>query len=454
MQILTYPVGVVIGILPIVVELGVPPKPASLRLDGRTVCALTAESPGCSVDLGASPRLHFLELVRADGSGRVVESVTRWINRPGADQAEVQTRTACPPSAGTCTVKIGWAHPERLAPTRIRTALDGKPVRLPEDRTLVVPARSVRGTLLTVELAFPDGARATFAGAVGGRAHGDESAAIVPMLHEGACAESRSREIARGYAAARLPVRAIEPGEPGDWQVTFVVETSVLKVFRGWFEEKKARLIGEKRLRVPDSLAEAFGPSGNVLSWTAVLADGPLREFDLLQGGNPVFWVERLVAALRGEGAARPRTADAVAAAGFHAGAAPRKRAVVLLLGAAARDESHFLPSGAVAYLAETRVPFEAWNLGGAARADWIGSRRLSTSADLRDALISVRRRVACQAVAWVEADFPAASKAANAIGFGLAPLPAVPPPELSEPTPSDDVTRRTLELVRTPRAP
>jgi hypothetical protein len=38
-QILTYPVGVVVGLLPIVVELGVPTRPVSLLLDGRQVCS-------------------------------------------------------------------------------------------------------------------------------------------------------------------------------------------------------------------------------------------------------------------------------------------------------------------------------------------------------------------------------------------------------------------------------
>ena len=134
MQILTYPVGVVVGVLPLVVELGVPPRPASLLLDGRPACALTAEAPGCRVDFGSLPRMHLLELVRTEASGRVVERATRWVNRPGADQAEVQTRTTCPPDAATCTVLIGWAHPERLNPSRIRATLDGRPVSLSKDR--------------------------------------------------------------------------------------------------------------------------------------------------------------------------------------------------------------------------------------------------------------------------------------------------------------------------------
>ena len=84
LQILTYPVGVVVGLLPVVVELGAPPRPATLRLDGRTVCSFVDATTVCTVDLGRAPKVHLLELVRTGGSGNVVERAIRWVNRPGA----------------------------------------------------------------------------------------------------------------------------------------------------------------------------------------------------------------------------------------------------------------------------------------------------------------------------------------------------------------------------------
>ena len=424
MQILTYPVGVVVGLLPIVVELGVPPKPASLLLDGKTVCAVEAETPGCRIDFGSLPKIHLLELVRADASGRVVERATRWVNRPGADQAEVQTQTTCPPGAATCTVRVGWAHPERLNPSRIRVAVDGKAVSLSRNRILSVPERTARGTLLTVELTFPDDRRATFAGTVGGRTHGDESVDLVPMLHEGTCDAARLAEVVRRYQGARVGVRAVEPGEPGDWQLTFVAEPAVATAFRSFFEERKKPLVGPRRLIVPDRLAGVFGGSGNVVALTGVVADAGLKEFDLLQAGSPEFWMERLVATLRVTRGGRLRTADAVAATGFHAGAAPRRRAVVLLLGSSTEDSSVFSASGARAYLEEVRVPFDAWNLGPDERPEWPGARRVATPGDLYDALLALRRRISCQSVAWVEADFRSASAAAHAPDPALRRLP------------------------------
>ncbi len=269
------------------------------------------------------------------------------------------------------------------------------------------------------------------------------------MLHEGTCDAARLAEVVRRYAGAHVAVRAVEPGEPGDWQLTFVAEPSVLGTLRGWFEERKAPLIGSKKIIVPDRIASVFGGAGNVVALTGVVADAALQEFDLLQGGSPEFWVERLVAALRGRASNGPRTADAVAATGFHAGAAPRRRAVVLLLGSDASDSSRLPAAGVRRYLEEIRVPFEAWSLASNDRPEWPGARRVATPGDLYDALLALRRRVACQSIAWVEADFRTASAAARAPDPALLRLPDAATPIAPGEPPSGDVTRRTPEKVR-----
>ena len=64
------------------------------------------------------------------------------------------------------------------------------------------------------------------------------------MLHEGTCDEARLGEVVRRYEGAHVGVRAIEPGEPGDWQLTFVAEPSVATAFRSFFEERKKPLVG------------------------------------------------------------------------------------------------------------------------------------------------------------------------------------------------------------------
>jgi hypothetical protein len=403
-QILTYPVGVVVGLLPVVVELGVPPRPASLLLDGRPACTFVSDTSACVVELGAAPRVHLLELVRKGPSGNVVERAVRWVNRPGAAEAEIQTKTTCAPKSETCTVVVGWAHPGRLNPSSTKVTLDGKGVFLPKNRTLVVPARTDRGALLTVDLVFPDGRRAFHAGAVGGRTRGDEGADLTAVLHERACEEGVADRAVRRYAAAGVSLRAFEPGEwAGEWEVTFVAEPQVEPLLRGLFEWLK-------KSKVPEGVRNALDGAAVL---TGVVADDALREGDLLQKGKAEMWVERLLAAIGRGPQEGLRTADAVAAAAFHTGAAPRRRAVVLLLGGSGLDTSRLPGAGVRRYAAEVGVPLEVWRLDPADRPEWPADRVIATAQGFEDALVQLRRRISCQGVAWVEADYRAAAAAA-----------------------------------------
>ena len=124
MDILSYPVGLLIGLFPVIVDLGTNPRPAELLLDGRSACTISARAPACTVDLGPDPVIHLLELVRKDKSGQVVESVKRWVNKPGVE-AEVRAAGRCDGKTSTCDFTLMWAHPGKLDPTSLTVALDG-----------------------------------------------------------------------------------------------------------------------------------------------------------------------------------------------------------------------------------------------------------------------------------------------------------------------------------------
>ena len=109
MEILSYPIGLLVGLFPIAVSLGPSKAPAHLLLDGRPVCELTERSPGCMVDLGRDPRVHLLELLRTDPAGHVTERVRRWVNRPGIEP-EVLASGGCDESARRCEFQ---AEPDR-----------------------------------------------------------------------------------------------------------------------------------------------------------------------------------------------------------------------------------------------------------------------------------------------------------------------------------------------------
>lgn len=110
MDILSYPIGILIGLFPVLVDLGPAGARAELLLDGRPVCQVTARAPGCIIDLGPAPRIHRLDLVRRTSAGAVSETVSCWINRPGL-AAEIHASGDCDERSRSCNFRVGWGHP-------------------------------------------------------------------------------------------------------------------------------------------------------------------------------------------------------------------------------------------------------------------------------------------------------------------------------------------------------
>jgi hypothetical protein len=390
LQILTYPVGVVVGLLPVVVELGAPPRPATLLLDGRPACTFVDAASRCDVDLGTAPRMHLLELVRRGPEGNVVERAARWVNRPGASQAEVQTRTRCD-EGNRCHVRIGWAHPERLNPSRATVALDGVRSSTKRDRDLSIDVDGARGALLTVDLVFKDGRRATYASVLGGRVHGDEETAVAARLENDACG-------AGGLAAAEARRRAagerVRASERGDAELVFVAEAAAYGALRDLLGSPYAMPKPPERAGLDDALRKA-GFAIHLAVPDARLALGEL------QPREPVL--EALLETLDATPLKPVRLADAVASAAFHVGAPGRRRAVVLVAADGAQDAGLLSAAPVRSYLEEIRVPLVVWRMRAGVRPEWPDGRTIETLDDLRAALADVKARLECQAVVWTE---------------------------------------------------
>ncbi|MBK9064265.1 MAG: hypothetical protein IPL89_13895 [Acidobacteria bacterium] len=391
MQILTYPVGVVVGLLPVVVELGAPPRPASLLLDGRPACTFVSEASTCVVDLGSAPKVHVLELVRKGPAGNVVERAVRWVNRPGAAEAEVQTRTRCPEGGGRCSVRVGWAHPERQNPKKISVALDGKRAATTRNRDVSLDVAGTRGSILTVDLVFPDGRRATHASVLGGRVHGDEDTAITANLDAGACGPDGPAAAAARRRAAGENVRAAERGEA---EIVVVAEPAAYGAL--------ARLVGPAHVvpKPPDRVAldDILRKAGFTVH--VVVADRRLARGEL-QPKEPVL--DAILETLDATPLRPVRLADAVASAALHVGVPGNRRLVVLVAAEGAEDSSALGAAGVRAYLDEIRVPLAVWRMQPAARPDWPEGRTIATVEDFRAALLDAKERLDCQAVVWIE---------------------------------------------------
>ncbi len=392
MQILTYPVGVVVGLIPVVVELGAPPRPASLRLDGRPVCRVTAAAPGCAVDLGPAPRVHVLELVREDAEGHVVERAVRWVNRPGASEAEVQTRTHCEERSSRCTVRVGWAHPDREDPKKVVVAIDGRPVAVPKKRDVSFDIVATRGAVLTVDLVFPDKRRATRASVLGGRMRGDEESSLVSAVDESACGPAGPGEALAQREKAGDPVRS---AERGDGVLVFVVEPAAYGALVELLGSRFAFDRSEERAALDRILKNA--------SFTShlVVAGSGLWHGELSRKDPPALdsVLETLDAAVL-----RPvRVADGIAAGAFFAGTPGLRRLVVAILAEGAADESTLDAAAVRAYVGEIGVPLAVWRLRDAKRPEWPDGPRVRSLADFRAELLAARDRLDCQAVVWSE---------------------------------------------------
>ncbi|MCG6963354.1 MAG: DUF3631 domain-containing protein, partial [Acidobacteria bacterium] len=413
MKILSYPVGVVAGKIPVEVDLGATGAPAELFLDGTKVCSLTAARARCMVDLEADPHVHLLELLRQDASGKVTARTTRWINRPG-DEAELSIRLDSRTSQGICHGHMVWFHPLKKDPLVLQILENGRSLRILDARgsfAFPCPDPSIPH-MLAASAIFPDGRRAEGVALSGG--FGGETTAgltAVPLAVKAKTADP-CKEVATDLGDHDLRV-----GKSG-FEVVFVLDPSAAYITlykSGWFagrlprtsattkvmgqivqhgergseprphnswKKAEASLIGADKLWfvLPDQhLQRANGFSRGKMNWLQLLFDfGPVK--------------------LK----TKPRLADAVVASGLVAAAGPRRRAVVLLLGdKASQDSSSFTPSQAREYLAEVGVPLFVLRNGKVRDDGWPKGYPTRNMESMQEALEHVRNQLDRQCVAW-----------------------------------------------------
>jgi len=390
MEILSYPIGLLVGLFPIAASLGPAKAPAHLLLDGQPVCELTERSPGCMVDLGRDPRVHLLELLRTDAAGHVTERVRRWVNRPGIE-SEVLVAGGCDEAARQCEFDITWAHPLRLDPKTIDLALDGALVwhgKGKERHASVSLGARVRPQVLVADAEFPDGARATYSRTLHAAYPEEAQAALqaVPLLPSPDAGSDES--VAAALRSSGWPVRTVEAGEI---DVTFVMQPTAFDGVAGFLSktpdvpgthQKKIGAITGSDIRVdviaPNQLLSTYRVAGAELGRRVPVAV------------PSVSW---------------SRYGDAVAAAGYELGRSPRRRAVVLVLNRFDRlNASTFDARQARAYLSEVLVPLVVWRIGPAeVGPEWPEGKVIASLDQLRDAFDVLMRDVEQQRIAWLE---------------------------------------------------
>lgn len=411
--ILTYPVGLVTGQLEVHLDLGASQAPAVLLLDGRQVCAPIAGATTCRVNLGPEPSMHLLELVRRDPTGTVTESAVRWINRPGQEA----TLTIVPAAEGrrSCSARIDWVHPDKLGPAALDVTLDGKQIKLKKDgRTVEYRCPDPnRPQVLAASAVFTDGRRAEAVAVLGGGFGGEAASELTAVAIEPTGDQETTCQ-----SDALLPPGA-ERLEKGGFEVVFVLDPSAgySTLFQsGWFAGRMPADLSPTT-KAFDQLVRT-APSGSEprprSSWTRteksvydaerlwfVIPDSRLARMNGFGQGR-MNWLRLLFGAGQMKLDSRPRIADAVAASGMVAGAGPRRRAVVLLLGdSRVPDASRFTAAQAQAYLAEVGVPLFVLRNGRVRDDGWPQGMPARNMESMAETMEVVQARLERQCVAW-----------------------------------------------------
>ena len=401
-QFVSYPIGLLVGLLPIAVSLGPTESPAHLLLDGRPICEMTAHSQSCMADLGPDPRVHLLELVRTDRDGLVVERVSRWVNRPGIEP-EVFASGGCDRALRECNFDLTWAHPAKLDPKRIDVQLDGAYVWTGLDRhvRITLPSDS-SPQIVAIRAQFSDGTAATYTRVLVSSYLEEAHAALrmIPIISEPPT--SSDGLMARLKAAGRS-ARTVDESEA---DIVFVFEPGVFGSVRGAFRAPRSSDDGIVTLspNSPGAPGRYLRPPGHSPS-VETLGFGSVRII------SPDEALSEYQGKVSGLGELQPTTRarftrfpDAVAAAGYALGSVPKRRAVVLVLGGVAKPNiSSFSAMQVQAYLAEIMIPLVVWRVGPIAAPEWPAGPRIETAEDARVALAQLRGTIDRQRVAWFE---------------------------------------------------
>lgn len=393
MEILSFPVGLLVGVIPVYVSLAQEESPARLFLDGREVCLLSTESLSCQVDLGQDPAIHRLELIGPNREGGSLR-VQRWINRPG-QEAELFLKVER--QINGFRIDVGWAHPEKLSPREITLRVGRTEQSLKPGEAFVWRQSRPEPPLVVADALFPDGRRAQRSLVLAGGFSEEAESRLSPMLVEVKEGEELPREVFG---------RRVVAVEEGDALIGVVAHPSAV---RGLADEVLAgSFAGSRRSQLLDS---------RIPFLRQVIAVGatpqlPQRETIAKAGGGKGrrgAGIVTLPALLPFERRHEPRRfADAVALAAFRVGSWAGRRAVVVVLdGRCSDDLSVFSPSGVTRYLAQLSVPLVTWSVGSVDCPQWPPSRDVSSLSRFDAALEELERLLRRQRLIWVEGELP-----------------------------------------------
>jgi hypothetical protein len=419
---LTLYLGLVSGRQPI--ELRADPVVVSMRmeLDGKPVATLTSLPWRASVDFGRGLEPQELIAIGFDASGQEVGRASQAINLP-RPMAEAEIVLQHNPAGTPTGAEVRWRHLTGETPKRITLTLDDKPVSLEKGRGALPRLDLTVPHVLAADVNFSTGSarkEIVFGGTLPDTTGSELTATVVvetgtlPASLDGCFVSNGSPVRVQAIEKSEALVIMVRDPSPDDaLRSLFPPSARVASDQR--VTKRTATLDADTRLRLIWPVAESVQAPDQPTSVLFPFSGDFGRE----QGG--MLW--GLLFSHGEKGAGRRQYADAVAVAGVKAMAGAHRRAVVLAIGTGL-DGSRYDGRTVRRYLDRIGVPLFVWSLTGPRpelEPSWGEILDVSSQAKLQTATDLLRKTLATQRIAWLDADPIRALRATVKASCGLA---------------------------------
>lgn len=413
-------VGFVVGIVNVQLMASAEVDRVELFLDGRVVAELR-EPFSRPVDLGCEPAPHELVAVAYDARGRVLSSARQWVNRPRAT-ADLSLLVDGGGDSSPRTARLVWRALAGEVPRSVTVSFDGVVLPVTDPLRIELPEHDPAHVhLLRADIDFGRGVIASAEMIVGGPSRVEarsELSAIPLSLDEGAVLPE-TEDLAGWLEAGGLPLE-IAAVEGGPVDVVVVGERSVQDALKQ-VGRRGRRSRRSRSTPPPADLATApeaptmvgadvrlrfLWPVATIWTQSAMVANNFLATSSSESARLDLAWLKARHGDWPDWSGASERLADAVAVAALTAAEGNRRRAVVLVLGPSAKDDSLVTPEEAARFLGRIGVPLHVWSIGEAASPEaprWPTARTIASAADLDAAVGELVAETARQRIVWVE---------------------------------------------------
>ncbi len=430
--------GLLIGIQPVEVTVGMDVATVEIVLDDEIVAHLSHPPWRARVDFGDRLAPRRLVAIARDAAGTALGEATQLLNvaRPTAEAGLVLERM----DGRVTGARLTWQSVAADRPLTVRATLDGEPLPVDDPAFIPIPDRDPSSFhLLVVDLTFSPRQHIQVVASFGG-AHGTETntelTAIPVRLTSRRLPPLAALSVVVQPTATPLPVRSAEKGHA---EIVFVRDHAADRIIER-IGMRDARGVGSTGISSGAEGAEprvtgiAASPRDALRRLLTIDSDDQVRMiwpatqkvereevrmelfpaspvFDARDGG--IFWALTQDVVLS-DTRDHQRLADAVAVAGVAATANNRRRAVVLVLGPEPDDASRFPAPMVRDFLRSLSVPLYIWTVSDASvshsRPDpvpqtWCcaeGHAEIHSLQDLRRAVRQLEKDLAAQRILWV----------------------------------------------------